>query len=193
MKKRDNWGLIFLIIMYVTLFTVIIVGNHIKEITKMEESYNALQSEYIALKEEVNNIEPTQRLVYVPLNDFTEQEIYTLAQCVEAEAGENNMLSQRYVTQVILNRLYSDKFPNTIEDVIYQKNGNIPQFSVAYNGAMCREVKTETLLNVYKVLMHGVNIPDNVLYFYSSSVEENWVNTLPIYAEVEGTVFAYSN
>ena len=193
MNKRDDWGLIILVVMYVLIFTVIIVGTYAKESEQIKKSYNSLHNDYIILKEVVDNLESTQRIVCVPLADFTEQEIYMLAQCVEAEAGINNMTSQKYITQVILNRVYSDKFPNTLKGVIYQKNDNVPQFSVAYNGAMNRDVKTETLLNVYKVLMHGVTIPSNVLYFYSSSVEENWVNTLPIYAEVEGTVFAYSN
>ena len=193
MKKRDDWGLIILVVMYVLIFTVIIVGTYAKESGQIKKSYNSLHNDYIILKEVVDNLESTQKIVCVPLADFTEQEIYMLAQCVEAEAGISNMTSQKYITQVILNRVYSDKFPNTLKGVIYQKNDNVPQFSVAYNGAMNRDVKTETLLNVYKVLMHGVTIPSNVLYFYSSSVTENWVNTLPIYAEVEGTVFAYSN
>lgn len=193
MKKRNDWGLVILFILYVTLFTVIIVGCYAKESEKIKKSYDNLHKDYVILQEQVNNMETIPKIVYIPMSDFTEDEIYTLAQCVEAEAGIDNTLSQRYITQVILNRLYSDRFPNTIKEVIYQKNGDIPQFSVAYNGAMCRQVKTETLLNVYEVLMHGVSLPSNVLYFYSSSVEENWVNTLPIYAEVEGTVFAYSN
>lgn len=124
---------------------------------------------------------------------LSEGEVYTLAQCVEAEAGVGNTESQKHITQVILNRVASDKFPNSVEEVIFQKRGCIPQFSVAYNGMMNRKVKEETLMNVYKVLMHGTDLPDNVLYFYADFVKDNWVNTLNIYSVVEGTVFAYEN
>lgn len=123
---------------------------------------------------------------------FSEREVYTLAQCVEAEAGKNRDESQKYVTQVILNRLNSDEFPDTIDGVIYQKTARgVPQFSVAYNGMMDREVEQETLDNVYDVIINGTDLPEYVEYFYSASVTENWVNTLNTHDVVQGTVFAY--
>ena len=166
------------------------------------ESYDKLQDKYgetIANNEKLkkSNKELKEKLNEVELKkySFTREEINLLAKCVEAEAGnyKNHKNSQKYVCQVILNRLKSGKFPNTLKKVIYQKNGNIPQFSVAYNGAMNRKVSTETLANVYDVIVHGTSLPSYVLYFYSASVEENWVNTLNTYSVVEGTVFAYSS
>ena len=138
--------------------------------------------------EEVSEVE-------LPTYEFTEAEIYMLAQCVEAEAGhyKRHRNSQKYVTQVILNRVHSGKFPNTIAEVIYQKINGVPQFSVAYNGAMDRDVTPETLANVYSVIAHGTDLPEYVCYFYSDYVTENWVNTLPVHKTVEGTVFAYAN
>ena len=123
---------------------------------------------------------------------FTQEEVYLIAQCVEAEAGYGNNKSQQYITQVILNRLDSEEFPNSVEEVIYEKtaSGN-PQFSVAYNGMIDRVVEEETLLNVQNVIVNGTNLPKYVCYFYSSSVKENWVCSLNTYTECEGTVFAY--
>ncbi len=160
-------------------------------IENWEQSYEELHSEYATLLSESK-----YREVNIPTYDFTEEEIYLLAQCVEAEAGsyEGHKTSQKYVTQVILNRLHSDKFPDSISEVIYQKTPKgVPQFSVAYNGMIDRVVDERTLLNVYSVVLHGTDLPEYVCYFYSESVEENWVNTLPIHKTVEGTVFAYSS
>lgn len=155
--------------------------------------YDTVNEMYLEVKDERDTlIEKENSEVLTVENEFTEDEVYLLAQCVEAEAGENNFNSQKYVTQVVLNRVYSDEFPNTIEEVIYQKNSSTYQFSVAYNGAIDRTVKAETLVNVYKVLSHGTDLPKNVLFFYSVNVNNNWVNTLPIHSIVEGTVFAYS-
>lgn len=167
-----------------------------------EESYDELQEKYGKAITDNTKLKDTNKKLKEKLNEvkvkeysFTKEEIYLIAKCVEAEAGnyENHKASQKYVCQVILNRLKSGKFPNTIKKVIYQKNGNIPQFSVAYNGAMNRTVSTETLANVYEVIVHGTDLPSYVLFFYSASVEENWVNTLNTYTTVEGTVFAYSS
>lgn len=157
-------------------------------IEKWKQSYEDLQIDYGKLLVENDKL---QRLEF-PVYDFTEAEVYLIAQCVEAEAGVGKTQSQLYVTQVILNRLHSSKFPDRVEEVIYEKTNGVPQFSVAYNGMMDdREVTPETLVNVYSVLVHGTDLPEYVCYFYSASVEENWVNTLPIYDTVDGTVFAY--
>lgn len=162
-----------------------------KEIVKSVTDRNTtLTDNYISLENENEKLKAKLLEVEIPTYEFTDAEIYLLAQCVEAEAGYDD-LSQKYVTQVILNRLHSGKFPNTIVDVIYQRVNEVPQFSVAWNGAIEREVKTETLLNVYSVLVHGTDLPQYVLYFYSDKVTGNWVNNLATYTTVSSTVFAY--
>lgn len=130
----------------------------------------------------------------IPTYEYTEEEVYLLAQCVQAEAGhyEYADMSQKMVTKVILNRVASKDFPNTIKDVIYQKVDKLPQFSVAYDDALERqEVTAETMANVLSVLLFDYNMPSDVLYFYASYVDNNWVNKLAVYKTVQGTTFAY--
>lgn len=127
---------------------------------------------------------------------WNQADIEILCKTVQSEAGHYNGhdKSQRYVCQVILNRVRSIKFPNTIQDVIYQKVGGIPQFSVAYNGMLDKqEVTEETRRNVYEALLFGVDIPENVLYFYSTNVKSGWILSLPVYDTVQGTIFAYGD
>lgn len=171
-------------------------SNYEKMNNEWEKRYEQLEVDYgklIVQKGELKaEYENYKKRTKIPTYKFTREEIYLIAQCVEAEAGyyQNAPNSQRYVTQVILNRLKSGKFPNTVKDVIYQKN----QFSVAHNGMMKnRVVQKDTLNNVYSVIVHGTNLPSYVLYFYSASVKENWVNTLNTYTKCEGTIFAYQN
>ncbi len=54
-----------------------------------------------------------------------------LAQLVEAEAGNQCLEGKVLVAEVVLNRVASDKFPNTVEEVIFQDR----QFEVTRNGA----------------------------------------------------------
>ena len=160
-------------------------------ITTLEESYGELQNSYIEL---VDKNERLESGLQEKRCKYTEDEVYLLAQCVEAEAGYNSE-SQKYVTQVILNRVNSARYPDTIREVIYQKTGRgVAQFSVAYNGSMeGREVKSKTLANVYNVLLFGTDLPEYVQYFYSVKVTNNWVNTLNTHTTVGGTVFAYAS
>lgn len=63
-------------------------------------------------------------------------EMAMLAQLVQAEAGNQDLKGKRLVADVVLNRVDSDKFPNAIEEVIFQKNH--VQFSVIVGGAFER-------------------------------------------------------
>ncbi len=58
-------------------------------------------------------------------------EMEVLAQLVEAEAGNQPFEGKCLVVDVILNRVESPDFPNTISEVIFQEG----QFSVIKNGA----------------------------------------------------------
>ena len=189
--------LVFAVKSHENYMDVLEVNEQTNELLEEQrESNQELQRKYYEVLEEKEQLEFKQKQVELPVYDFTEAEVYLIAQCVEAEAGyyEGHELSQQYVTQVILNRLHSGQFPNAVEEVIYQKTDGCPQFSVAYNGMMDdREVEPETLANVYSVLVHGTDLPEYVLYFYSASVTENWVNTLNTYTTESGTVFAYES
>lgn len=61
---------------------------------------------------------------------LTAQEINLIAQVTMAEAEGEPELGQRLVIDTILNRVDSPYFPDTVTDVVYQKN----QFTCMWNG-----------------------------------------------------------
>ena len=52
--------------------------------------------------------------------ETVEDDFTLLAKCVEAEAGTQDLMGKRLVADVILNRVESSAWPNTIEGVISQ-------------------------------------------------------------------------
>lgn len=119
---------------------------------------------------------------------FTEEEFDLLCRCTQAEAGYNNFKSQIYVANVIMNRVYSPKFPNTIHDVIYQQSGEFYQFSVVKNGMVDVEATEDTINNLKDaILFNKFDLPLHVLYFHATGVKSSY-NT---YIECEGTTFFY--
>lgn len=72
--------------------------------------------------------------------EIEEQENYLLACIVMAEAGNQDLIGKELVACVVLNRVDSPRFPNTITEVIYQKH----QFSTVTDGALERAYKTVT-------------------------------------------------
>ena len=63
-------------------------------------------------------------------HQVTERERSILERIVEAEATDKDMKSKILVANVILNRVRSDEFPDSIEAVVFQReNGNVQFFS----------------------------------------------------------------
>ena len=80
---------------------------------------------------------------------FDEEEIRYLAQLIEAEAGIEDYIGKCLVADVVLNRVDSLDYPNTIEDVIQDRFPCV-QFSTVsiYNGsfdAAKDNISTESL------------------------------------------------
>lgn len=63
----------------------------------------------------------------------TKKDYEILERIVEAETTGGDFKSKVFVTNVILNRVKSKKFPNSVEEVVFQKVGNIYQFSPIYD------------------------------------------------------------
>lgn len=55
-----------------------------------------------------------------------------VAQLIQAEAGNQDLLGKQLVADVVYNRVDDPRFPDTIEEVIFQN----AQFSVAVNGTL---------------------------------------------------------
>jgi N-acetylmuramoyl-L-alanine amidase len=116
------------------------------------------------------------------------EEIILLAKTMQMEAGEQNYESQAAIASVILNRVNSQYFPDTIYDVIYERDDNAIQFAVAYNGAIDRcELKPETVIVACKVLSEGTQHPDNLLFFCADPVD--FTSYATYYKTIEGTKF----
>lgn len=106
--------------------------------------------------EEVS-VEPEEELAE-PL--ATQEEIELLALCVMAEAEGECEYGQRLVIDVVLNRVDDPHFPDTIYDVIYQKN----QFAGMYGDRITRcYVKDELVQLVKEELENRTN--EDVVFF----------------------------
>ena len=67
-------------------------------------------------------IAEAKRIEARQMNVYDEYEIALMAKVVRAEAGNQNAVGKRLIADVIMNRVDSPLFPNTVEEVIKQKN-----------------------------------------------------------------------
>lgn len=147
-----------------------------------------------------NQTEPTQMStseeVTIPelisVYDYTEEELDLLARLIYSEGGIESYETQLKIGSVVMNRVDDPYFPNTIREVIYQKN----QFSVTFtkiNGVIMidRPADEEAKKAALEVLTYGSVLPPKVQVFYEKSITTGWVATREPYGTFDHTTFAY--
>lgn len=98
----------------------------------------------------------------VPVDEFE-----VLCRIVEAEAGGEDMNGRILVANVILNRVESKSFPNTIEGVVFQKNNGTFQFSPIRDGRYQKVNISKETTEAVKRALAGEDYSQGALYFVS--------------------------
>lgn len=113
------------------------------------------------------NIEEQPATLY----ELSESDQYLLARIAMAEAEGESLEIKKLVILVVLNRVESDTFPNTVKDVLWEKN----QFSPMHNGRWDRvEPNEECWQAVAEVLELTENPSQGATYFESCDDPNNW-------------------
>lgn len=106
---------------------------------------------------------------------YNAEEIYWLARIIEAEAGGEPYEGKVAVGNVILNRVNSKEFPNTIYNVIFEYYGSIPQFSPVADGTIYNTPSEESV-NAAKDALNGVRPVGNSTYFFNpNKAAGSWI------------------
>lgn len=120
--------------------------------------------------EETEEFSPPQGRKILVEEDITieelnaEKELDLFARCVQAEAGNQGIIGKRLVADVILNRVDSDKFPDTITDVITDHVGDHYQFAVVQDGRIETAEPDEETYEAIKIEL-TVRTHSDLLYF----------------------------
>lgn len=114
-------------------------------------------------------------------NRYSKEQLRLMSALIYAEAGNQSYAGKKAVGIVVMNRVKSSSFPNTLTDVIYQPY----QFSPARNGALnkalslydngsinkdCIKAAKATLNGDTYVSLNGKNVNMNTYLFFSGYV-----------------------
>lgn len=97
----------------------------------------------------------------IQYDDIDEEDLELLYKLCEAEAGGSSELEIGHVACVVLNRVKSPKFPNTIPGVIYQAN----QFACVANGHLARAVPSEKTKRAVDSVVSGGDTTNGAFWF----------------------------
>ena len=103
--------------------------------------------------------------------DWSVEDSYLLAKIAMAEAEGCNTRTKTLIVMSVLNRVWSDEFPNTIKDVIFQEN----QFSPINNGRWDRVEPNEDCYEAVRIVMEAnYDYSGGATYFENCADEDNW-------------------
>ncbi|MBQ9743562.1 MAG: cell wall hydrolase [Clostridia bacterium] len=106
---------------------------------------------------------------------YREDEVLWLSRIIYAESGGEPLKGKIAVGNVILNRVRSSAYPNTIYGVIFDKRYGI-QFSPVSNGTIYNTPNAESIIAA-KLCLDGYSISDDIIYFVNpKKAPGSWVS-----------------
>ena len=133
-----------------------VVGKATYRALGMNDAYNALQ-----------NSVPSQ----TGTNGFSESDVYLLARTIYAEGRGEPYVGQVAIGAVIMNRIRSSQFPNTVAGVVYQKHA----FTAVSDGQI-NLTPNDTAMKAARDAMNGWDPSGGALYYYNPAVAtSSWI------------------
>ena len=118
-------------------------------------------------------IQKDDNIAYAQTTDYTDSDIQLMARAINGEARGESYEGQVAVGAVILNRVKSSEFPNTISGVIYQPGA----FTAVSDGQINEPISEDS--TVYKAARDALNgwDPTNgcLYYFNPNTATSIWI------------------
>lgn len=119
-------------------------------------------------------------------NSISESDKDLLARLVQAEAKGEPYAGKVAVATVVLNRVDSDSFPNSIHDVIYQGT----QFTPIQNGEINKAADAEAKKAVNEALAFRGQGKGSLFFFNPDKTSDQWLRQKQVTITIGNHVFA---
>lgn len=147
--------------------------------TTVENTVSAAEVSEVAASEltDISVSENVADVTAAPAQGIVSASAYdALCRIVEAEAGSEGEEGKLLVANVVLNRVASPQFPNSVEEVVLQSANGKVQFSPVANGSYASAVATPETINAVNRALSGENNSMGALFFKSVRSDSNWNN-----------------
>lgn len=172
-RRLKNWG-------YYSGAVDGVYGKGTVEAVKKFQKKNGLTADGIAgkstfaalgMNDSVKALEGNKTSNSQVSSEYTNSDLYLLAKTIYAEARGESYTGQVAVGAVILNRVASSKFPNTIAGVVYQKHA----FTAVSDGQI-NLTPDKTAMNAAQDAMNGWDPTYGCIYYYNPAVAtSSWI------------------
>lgn len=97
--------------------------------------------------------------------EITREDYQNLLQIVEAEAGGEDKMGKMLVANVIINRVLDPRFPNSVSEVIFQRENGVAQFSPIADGRFFEVTVSKKTIEAVNAVLSGEDNSRGALYF----------------------------
>ena len=112
---------------------------------------------------------------------YDAEDLYWLSRIISAEAKGESFTGQIGVGTVVLNRVRSSQFPNTIKGVVFDQTDGT-QFTPVANGTIY-DTPTQSAVVAAKMCLDGYTLSNSVLYFLNPRIAtSSWIQNNRKYA-----------
>jgi hypothetical protein len=101
---------------------------------------------------------------YIYERNYTDEDLYLLSKIVTVESGDYSLDMAMAIANTVLNRVKDERFPDTIEGVIYQVDEHV-QFPPAHKASFENLIPKPISIAATKKALEGVNNIGGSLYF----------------------------
>ena len=116
---------------------------------------------------------------------YSEDELYWLSRIISAEAEGESYRGKLAVGTVVLNRVNSREFPNTVYGVIFDRKNGV-QFTPVANGTIYKTPDSESVAAA-KECLEGGTLNSDILFFMNASLAESfWISSQRRYVMTVG-------
>ncbi|NCA68044.1 MAG: LysM peptidoglycan-binding domain-containing protein [Clostridia bacterium] len=113
------------------------------------------------------------------VTSYTPGEIDLLSRLITAEAQGESYEAKVAVGAVVINRVKSQSWPNTVNGVIYQNINGYYQFSPVANGAINKPADADSI-RAAKAAMNGADPTNGAMFYYDTSTKNTWILSKPV-------------
>ncbi len=157
-------------------------ANEKKYMVEISQVMNSKQRvlTYALMDREIEEQEvATERLI------LSDEDYQNLLRIVEAEAGGEDEVGKILVANVVLNRVDSENFPDSVTEVIFQRSNGVAQFSPISDGRFYEVVISDATRQAVDKALEGEDYSQGALYFaarkYADSENMQWFDECLVY------------
>ena len=149
----------------------VIVGQRVKKVENTTADLNVSSS----MENKVNELDARSITLAENPTLMSDEDYDTLLRIVEAEAGSEDIKGRVLVANVIMNRVKSEDFPDTVTEVVWDNSDGVPQFSPTYDGRINEVSVSDETREAVKQALKGTDYSEGALFFIQKSTDRKSV------------------